>query len=303
MSTQWGTLKASVRGAAHQRLGLPNQDAVQISQLDHGRAWLLALADGHGSAKSFRSQRGARLAVAVLRKVCGHLFGLGSPSRIKCWAEEKLPLELVRLWRERVDLALRRQPFTPVELEPLDAVGRLQVEAHPALAYGSTVLGVIVAPGFILYLQLGDGDILIVSAEGEVSRPIPKDTRLIANETTSLCSAKAWNEVQVCFQTLAGAPPSLILAATDGYANAYRDEAGFQQVAKDYWCLLHQKGEVAVAPHLNDWLDETSQQGSGDDISIGIIYRNLNDLGDFNARQTTPTALPTDCAVRPIPNG
>ena len=131
----------------------------------------------------------------------------------------------------------------------------------------------VVASNFILYLQLGDGDLLTVSERGDVERPSPKDPRLIANETTSLCSAKAWNDVQIYFQPLAGAPPALILAATDGYANAYRDNASFQQVARDYWALLRDEGDEAVKPHLKDWLNEASQQGSGDDITVGIIWR------------------------------
>ncbi|WP_201097384.1 protein phosphatase 2C domain-containing protein [Thiocystis minor] len=269
----WRTLRASVRGAAHERAGLPNQDAVRIVRLDAGRALLVSLADGHGSAKSFRSRSGARLAVVVAQKVCGHLFKLDRPSQIKRWAEEQLPLELVRHWLEGVNRSLQRQPFTSAELETLDTAARQQVESYPSLAYGSTLLAVVVAPGFILYLQLGDGDFLTVSAEGEITRPIPQDARLIANETTSLCSPKAWNEVRVRFQTLAGAPPALILAATDGYANAYRDEAGFQQVARDYWELLRDEGEEAVRPHLKDWLNEASQQGSGDDITLGLLWR------------------------------
>lgn len=275
----WRTLKASVRGAAHERAGLPNQDAVRVARFRDDVPLLVALADGHGSAKSFRSQRGARLAVAVAQKVCGHLFTLGRPSQIKHWAEEQLPLALVRQWRARVERALQRQPFTAAELEPLDAAARRQVEARPALAYGTTLLAVVVAPAFILYLQLGDGDLLTVSAEGVVDRPLPGDSRLIANETTSLCSDQAWREVRVRFQTLAGAPPALILAATDGYANAYRDEASFRQVAGDFWTLLRDEGEAAVQPHLTEWLNEASQQGSGDDISVGLVWRPTDRLG------------------------
>jgi hypothetical protein len=77
----------------------------------------------------------------------------------------------------------------------------------------------------------------------------------------------------VYFQPLAGAPPALILAATDGYANAYRDDASFQQVARDYWALLREGGDAAVKPHLENWLREASQQGSGDDITVGLIWR------------------------------
>jgi len=269
----WQTLKASVRGAAHHRAGLPNQDAIRIAQFRDDVPLIVALADGHGSAKSFRSQRGARLAVAIAQKVCSHLFTLGSPSQIKHWAEEQLPLALVRHWQAQVKRSLQRQPFTAQELEPLDAAARRQLEALPALAYGTTLLTVVAAANFILYLQLGDGDLLTVSESGDVVRPIPKDARLIANETTSLCSPKAWNDVQIYFQTLAGAPPALILAATDGYANAYRDDVSFQQVARNYWALLRDEGEQAVKPNLTGWLNEASQQGSGDDITIGLIWR------------------------------
>ncbi len=271
--TLWRTLKASVRGAAHERVGLPNQDAIRVARFRDDVPLIVALADGHGSAKSFRSQRGARLAVAVAQKVCGHLFTLGSPSQIKHWAEEQLPLALVRHWQAQVERSLQRQPLTPQELEPLDATARRQLEALPALAYGTTLLTVVAAANFILYLQLGDGDLLTVSESGDVARPIPKDPRLIANETTSLCSPKAWNDVQIYFQTLAGAPPALILAATDGYANAYRDDASFQQVARDYWALLRDEGEQAVKPNLTGWLNEASQQGSGDDITVGLIWQ------------------------------
>jgi hypothetical protein len=266
----WRTLAASVRGAAHHRAGLPNQDAIRVARPNGGLPLIVALADGHGSAKSFRSQHGARSAVAVALEVCRSRCETDSLSRIKRWAEEQLPLELVRRWRERVDRSLARRRFAPAELEALDPASRQQVEANPYLAYGSTLLAVIVAPTFILYLQLGDGDILIVSAAGEVERPLPRDERLIANETASLCSDKAWNDVRVGFQALAGAPPALILAATDGYANSFRDEAGFRQVARDLWEMIREEGLEAVKSNLKGWLNEASQQGSGDDITVGI---------------------------------
>lgn len=272
---EWRTLTASVRGAAHERSGRPNQDALRVARFDAGRALLVALADGHGSAKSFRSQCGAHLAVSTAYWAFRHLFDSARPPSVKHWAEDRLPLGLVRCWQARVGRLLQHHPVTPIELDGLDTAARQQLDAHPLVAYGSTLLTVVVTPGFILYLQLGDGDILTVSAEGEVERPFSRDPRLLANETTSPCSPQAWNEVRVRVQTLAGAPPALILAATDGYANAYRDEASFQQVALDYWSLLRDEGEAAVKPYLDEWLNEASRQGSGDDISLGLIWRPL----------------------------
>lgn len=280
-STPWRMLRASVRGAAHHRNGLPNQDAVRIARCPlsagpdgvDGTTLVLALADGHGSPKSFRSRQGARLAVAVALQVAGRLPPTASPSQRKHWAEEQWPLELVRGWQEAMQRRLARQPFTAAELAALDEPGRVQVEARPALAYGSTLLSVVVAAGFILYLQLGDGDLLTVAADGTVTRPLPPDARLIGNETTSLCATRAADDVRVYCQTLAGAPPALILAASDGYANAFRDDDGFRQVAHDLWAMLRDEGEAAVSPHLRGWLDEASRQGSGDDISVGILWR------------------------------
>ena len=71
-------------------------------------------------------------------------------------------------------------------------------------AYGATLLVLMVTEQFALYLQLGDGEMLIVTESPshrnpaqpffEVSRPLPKDESLIANETTSLCRDDAKRE-------------------------------------------------------------------------------------------------------------
>jgi hypothetical protein len=206
-------------------------------------------------------------------RVCDHLSTLAHPSRLKRWAEDQLPLELTRGWQARVEQRLQR---SPVHADRTGRTRRRRLDAQLERIRTGLRLnpaGRVMAPSFILYLQLGDGDILVVNADGEVERPFPRDPRLIANETTSLCSPQAWNDVQVRFQTLAGAPPALILAATDGYANAFRDESGFQQAARDYWTLLRDGGEPAVQPHLTEWLNEASRLGSGDDVSLGLIWR------------------------------
>ncbi|WP_157633633.1 PP2C family serine/threonine-protein phosphatase [Thioflavicoccus mobilis] len=269
--TRWRTGTASVRGAAHRRNGMPNQDAVRATRCPDHTPLILALADGHGSARCFRSHCGARLAVGVAHLARSQLHEPVGLSQVKRWAEEQLPRELVRQWRRRVERHLAREPFTANELAPLDAAGRRALAANPFLAYGTTLLMVIAAPAFILYLQLGDGDILTVAANGGIERPIAKDPRLIANETTSLCSPQAWEEMRVTFQALAGTPPGLILAATDGYANSFRDEAGFQQVARDLWEMIRSGGWDDIEEQLPDWLQEATEQGSGDDITVGLL--------------------------------
>jgi hypothetical protein len=150
---------------------------------------------------------------------------------------------------------------------------RQKVEEHPSLAYGATLLVTLVTDAFIAFFQLGDGDILVVSDSGEVTRPIAHDERLFANETTSLSGASAWTEFQTSFQPLAGSPPAMILMSTDGYSNSFRDEDSFLKVGADILDVMRSDGVQKVRGSLREWLAEASKSGSGDDISLGIVYR------------------------------
>ena len=143
----------------------------------------------------------------------------------------------------------------------------------PAVAYGATILAVIATASYLGYLQLGDGDILTVSNDGNVTRTLPMDKRLIANETTSLCLKDAQRDFRVAFQAISGSPPALILMSTDGYADSFEDEKPFLKVGADILEMLRKEGIEYVNDNMENWLTEASQQGSGDDITLGIICR------------------------------
>jgi serine/threonine protein phosphatase PrpC len=195
---QWQVAGQSVLGAAHARAGLPCQDAILWRE---GQGFVvLAVADGHGSERSPHSDEGARIAVEVAVELLYDLYahsGLAPDhwSAFKHCAEEQLPRTLVRTWTERVQ---ERHAARQGKGEAPDGV---------LLQYGATLLAVLAAPEFLLFWQLGDGDILRVADDGSVTRPIPKDERLIANETTSLCTPQAWREVRVVFQPLLDSRP------------------------------------------------------------------------------------------------
>ncbi len=280
--TEWRAIGQSVRGAAHLRTGLPNQDAIRwLPASGTGPPLILAVSDGHGSAKYFRSHVGSEQAVETAAWVIQDLLD-GQPdpanlSAIKRTAEDRLPQTIVRRWKEAVAGHVKQSPLTPDELgtlEQRDGVAARQVVAEtPSLAYGATVLAVLIAETFILYLQLGDGDILVVAEDGQVSRPMEHDARLFANQTTSLCSPDAWRDVQVRFQAVVDPPPTLILLATDGYANSFVNETAFLQVGTDILEMIRAEGLEAVQESLAVWLNEASQAGSGDDITLGILCR------------------------------
>ncbi len=261
---------ASVRGAAHKRADLPNQDCINWQP---GPSVILALSDGHGSRKCFRSDRGALFAVVeatttlkdFIRSV-SHRPGDGSLSAVKRMAEENAPKEIVRKWRAAVKQDIEWEPFSDDELKLSDGKAGY-------LSYGATLLTVLVTADFIIYLQLGDGDIVTVSENGEPERPLPDDDRLFANETTSFSAENAWRDFRFRFRPITDQSPVLILLSTDGYANSFQNDASFLKVGPDILEMIASEGPDFVKQHLESWLTEASEAGSGDDITVGVVHR------------------------------
>ena len=269
---------ASVRGASHLRSKAPNQDAVQWrlgpSPSD---VLVVAVADGHGSAKSFRSHLGAGLAVAMATEMLwdglADIPATRNPEKDVDSLRELLP-KLTERWAREVRAELQRRPFDATELQTLEeragSAGLAELKRNPLLAYGATLLAVLVTRAAIHYVQLGDGDILTVWCNGEVRRPLPADRQLIANETTSLCQPNAWRQFRVGSASLNDVP-RLILLSTDGYANSFASEDEFLQVGSDLLVMIERDGLEAVEGRLEGWLNETSEHGAGDDVTLAIV--------------------------------
>lgn len=288
----WQVLGSSVRGASHVRAGLPNQDAIGWTQIGgQWRSLIVAVSDGHGSPRCFRSHVGSRLAIETALAVSLEFLNgqpdLKSLTAVKRTAEERLPREMARRWREAVEDHVGKNPLSEEELSALEstdgAPAREAVAARPVRAYGATVLTAVVEESFIIYVQLGDGDILLVSGAGEVIRPMANDERLFANETTSLSSREAWRDFRFGFQALAGSPPALILLSTDGYANSFVNEEAFLQVGNDLLAMLRADGVESVGRNLETWLAQATAAGSGDDTTLAIIC-DLNALSKTESK-------------------
>lgn len=271
-------IEASVTGATHKRGGSPNQDAIGwANDLDNDLSFILALADGHGGAKSFRSHLGSQMAVQAVLQVIKEWLENRKSSTDKTNfykdVHELLPKTFVSCWQEKVKSDLADNPISSTELFNLEKksgqVALSEINENPFLIYGTTILATLITGNELIYWQLGDGDILEVFFDGEVHRPIARDARLFANETTSLCLPDSWRDFQV---TISNTTPSLIILSTDGYANSFLDEAGFLQVGTDILEIIRNEGLDTVNKNLSDWLEESTLRGSGDDITVGIVY-------------------------------
>lgn len=155
---------ASVRGASHRRSGTTNQDALGwLSSSGSGDRIVVAIANGHGSHKSFRSQIGAQLAVEVATTVLwARVAGLSlNPNSGSDLPFHESLHELTACWNTAVADHCDRQPFDEEELSRLEERGGSTalraLRDNPLIAYGATLLAVVVSGTAVHYAQLGDG--------------------------------------------------------------------------------------------------------------------------------------------------
>lgn len=273
---QWNAIAASTRGASHSRSGLPNQDACDYWLSANHNAAVLTVSDGHGSGRHFRSQYGSQLGVAAAIALLREFIARQESHYPQESDVHELPRRIVEQWLANVAAHFAQNPFTEDELRQLkeeDSAAAEVVVANPPIAYGATLLAVAAVKDWVLYLQLGDGDILVVNDAGETTRPLPEDSRLVGNQTTSLCQPEAWNEFRARLVHGAAESPAVVLLSSDGYSNSFRSEEDFLLIGRDYLAMVRDRGLHTVKQELPAILEEASKQGSGDDITLGILQR------------------------------
>jgi len=271
----------TVTGAAHVRSGTPNQD--RVVSYEHPGWFVLALADGHGAAKCLRSGRGAHLAVSIAAEALESLGRLAESIEGGEADADAVGLRraIVDRWRAGVDAELAGEPLDgDATFTALPERSRAELAANPRLAYGSTLVAALVTPRFGLFLQLGDGDILLIDAgggPGEVVRPVAPDARSFANETASLSAPgdTLWSEVRaprVAFGP--GRPaPGLVLLTTDGFPNAFPGDAAFDAAAGTVLSVANTDDVTAIRRRLEGWLTDATNHGSGDDVTVALAFR------------------------------
>jgi hypothetical protein len=286
---------ATVPGATHLRRGKPNQDAVGwLPASGEGERLVMAVSDGHGGSSSPRSHIGSRLAVDVATKVLWRL-----PANVTEDLLREAVQRLTEEWKTQIRLHLERNPLSTAELDEgcadsaADLLHRLQ--ATPTVAYGATLLFAALDARHVCLGQLGDGDVLLVRNDGRVVRPLPADERLVAHVTTSLCDDDPVGNTRLAVLPL---DSSLVILATDGYGNSFVDDDSFVQVGNDLLAAVVETGITGVRQSLPRWLEETSRQGAGDDISVAVA---LTPAALARARtESASSSRASRPAVRPV---
>ena len=152
-------LGESIQGYTHIQRNLECQDRKLSRELEDG-SLVLSVADGHGSRSCPYSGTGAELAVNTFCKLIEELHsgfqnaGDLLSDYLNHQGSLKFAQTVERAWKEDVQAyhleAGLPMPMTQTGEEDLNALYRL---------YGTTLLGLLIAPTFVFAFQIGDGDI------------------------------------------------------------------------------------------------------------------------------------------------
>jgi serine/threonine protein phosphatase PrpC len=267
---EWTAIGATARGAMHVKSGLPNQDChAYIPATRHGDGIILAVADGHGDPRCVRAEVGARFAVAAAtergRDFMDATFAEPSATFSSGVVANELVPSIVAEWRAAVARHLAEHPWSADERAAID------VRAGGQMPYGCTLLVAAILGRVLVLVQIGDGDILAVRADGAVDRPIGPAAALVGGETLSLATNDTANASSVALLELDEAT-RLVLLATDGYANSFDDSAWEHPIGADYMRLLEDHGPEWIEDQLPEWV-EASAAAAGDDVTVLLAVR------------------------------
>lgn len=265
----------SVKGATHERNGLPLQDNCRIEEISD-KITIIAVADGHGSSKCPRSDRGSLIAVNTFCSVIkNYLLNYGKEKDgltnlvtfLNREGDMRFAQDICEEWQARVKQSFYKNKDNSV----LDKEGNIDWKKVYSL-YGTTLLGMLITDTFVFSFQIGDGDINYVTAD-EISSLVEPE-KFLGTETHSLSKVDAWRKAvaSVRRKNADEDTPHMYMLSTDGFANSYVSQEEFNKTCREYYEMIGQHGYEAVRDNLEKWLKETSELGCGDDITVVISF-------------------------------
>jgi len=280
-SSNWEMYGTSVTGFNHEASNTENQDAIDYKPQDaQSVPLIMCLSDGHGSSECFRSHYGSQLAVQIGSEIRDFILkgkhNLPDDDAWQRYASEVLPDRIVSRWQGKVLDHLWENKLSDSEIEKINLLGhekRRRIQISPYEMYGATLLIVVITEHFLLCMQIGDGDILTVSDDGYIVRPVPLNEPYEGEGTDSLCQSDAPKRFRVHFSQLKDTSPRLILLSTDGCSKSYTEgDPGYFKFATDLLAHIQTRGTQYVKENLGPWLQNITKNGAGDDTTVGFIY-------------------------------
>lgn len=264
-----------VKGATHVRNQMPCQDNKKIIKISD-EITIIALADGHGSSKCPRSDRGSMIAVNsfyhIMKKYL-EIYGEDEEdithlmTFLNREGDIRFAQDVCEEWQARV-----KQSFYKNKVEGMtNEDGSIKWPSVFSL-YGTTLLGMLITDSFVFSFRIGDGNISAVTKDA--AEPLVEPEKFLGTETHSLSKPDAWRKAVASVHRLEldSQEPYMYMLSTDGFANSYTSDKEYQKTCIDYLKMLQEYGIDVVQKNLKKWLTETSELGCGDDITVVMVY-------------------------------
>ena len=274
----------SLVGYKHIQNGYQNEDCAESYQNKDVK--IIAVADGHGARECFRSWIGAKIAAdsaLEMLKIFANTVEEYNllPNLYKYDQREELIRalihDLIEMWNERVHTHIKEYPIQEEEYLQAKTLSTIyQKGMYLTNIYGTTLLGAILTNDFLLVLQQGDGNCILIDEDGNFTEPIAKDDLCVRHMTTSLCDKDAEKRMRYAYFDLKGKNIGALYLASDGVSDSFADEiqmeAFYAELSKELVNIEDGKEDLYLLPLL----ERVSEYGSKDDISIaGIINKEV----------------------------
>jgi len=283
---EYKSFAITVTGGSHKKTGKCCQDASFKSE--SSSVSIAVVADGHGDNNCFRSDKGAKLAVACVAKGIEEFVKIHKSSFYIGFFRKKetppksdfdksikdLVKHIIAEWQIKVEEDYKANPFTQQELEDTDEKYRKRYEGGNGLnkVYGTTLIATAITDDYWLGIHIGDGRLTALYPDGSFNQPVPWDEKCYLNVTTSICDDDALEQSRIYFSyNNEKTPPAIVFICTDGIDDNYPVEGNENHLYKLYRTIaltFVKDGFASTYEQLIELADAFATKGKGDDTSI-----------------------------------
>lgn len=267
-------ISAVTIGQSHINNGTVCQDFAELD-IQNKDYVMAAVADGHGSKKHFRSDKGSEFAAksakeSIYEYMHDYEKFAEAYSIDRDYLIDRIIKMVITKWHDKIREDLDENPITQEEIDKY--LGGTFNKDKVSSIYGTTLLVGVMSEKCSFGFLIGDGSFVVINKHGKAYIPI-EDTNSKANYTSSLSSSDSYNGfVKYFFDEM----PFSIMVSTDGLVKSFANDSDFldynQAIAMELGGLDTTDKIDQMEARLIKLFEQRSRDGSEDDISISIIF-------------------------------
>ena len=205
---------------------------------------------------------------------------------------KELPDIIVKEWKKEIDSKIKENPVKVAEIEITSPVGCEKFTGYAEESdgflkmitvnlsqshiervrrkkyeiYGSTLIAAARYNDHNFVIQIGDGKVVFLEKDGEISFPIPEQENQIGNATNSICQDDAAERFVTDYSYK---PLNMIMETSDGVSNAVDSDGKLGEVADLIYNSFYEDPDTfrkEIKPFLRQF-----SEASSDDCTLCMI--------------------------------